>query len=162
MKQTSFAEMQCSIARTLEVIGPWWSFLIIRDAFMGARRFKDFERSLGIPKNTLTKRLKLLVEDGLLEKGPGRDGSKYAEYRLTEKGRDLFPVLLALTQWGDKWAAHKDGRTFAIIDRRTGEEVAQQHVRDANGEPIPMQAIGVRPEPGLRDPDLRARFETIA
>ncbi len=148
MKQKSFAEMPCSIARTLEVIGPWWSILIIRDAFMGSRRFRDFERSLGIAKNTLTKRLKLLVDGGLLDKVPASDGSKYVEYQLTEKGRDLFPVMLALTQWGDKWAAHENGRTFVIVDERSGEEIARQQVRDTNGALIPADQIGLRPAMG--------------
>ena len=154
MKQKSFADMPCSIARSLEVIGQWWSFLIIRDAFMGIRRFKDFERSLGIAKNTLTKRLTLLVENGLLEKVPASDGSKYAEYQLTEKGRDLFPVMLALTQWGDKWAEHENGRTFVIIDERSGQEIAHQRVRDESGELIPADKIGLKPAPGKRPAGL--------
>ncbi|MEO1046286.1 MAG: helix-turn-helix domain-containing protein [Pseudomonadota bacterium] len=144
MQQKSFADMQCSIARTLEIIGPWWSFLIIRDAFMGVRRFRDFERSLGIAKNTLTKRLNQLVDAGLLHKAPASDGSKYAEYQLTQKGLELFPVILSLTQWGDKWAKHKDGRTFMIIDKRSGEEIATQQIRDADGKLVPPGSIGVR------------------
>ncbi|WOE75215.1 winged helix-turn-helix transcriptional regulator [Alterisphingorhabdus coralli] len=144
MQPKSFADMQCSIARTLEMIGPWWSFLIIRDAFMGVRRFRDFERSLGIAKNTLTKRLNQLVDAGLLQKAPASDGSKYAEYQLTQKGRELFPVILSLTQWGDKWAEHEDGRTFMIIDKRNGEEIVRQEVHDAEGRLVPSSAIGVR------------------
>ena len=144
MKQKSFADMRCSIARALDVIGPWWTFLILRDAFMGVRRFKDFERSLGIAKNTLSNRLKLLVDNGLLDKTPGADGSKYSEYQLTEKGKELFPILTALAQWGDKWAAHEDGPSFTIIDKRSGSPIPQQVIVDDTGNPIPEKAIGVR------------------
>ena len=144
MKHASFAEMRCSIARTLEMIGPWWAFLILRDAFMGVRRFKDFERSLGIAKNTLASRLKLLVENGLLDKVAASDGSKYSEYQLTQKGQELFPILLAISQWGDRWAAHEDGPRFATVDTRDGAEIPPQMIMDADGAPIPPSAIGVR------------------
>lgn len=144
MKQKSFSDMRCSIARTLEAIGPWWTFLILRDAFMGVRRFKDFERSLGIAKNTLTNRLKLLVENGLLERAAAADGSKYSEYHLTEKGRDLFPILLAMTQWGEKWAAHEDGPSFAIIDKLTNQALPRQVPMDGSGKPIPAGRIGMK------------------
>ncbi|MEO1029721.1 MAG: helix-turn-helix domain-containing protein, partial [Pseudomonadota bacterium] len=109
MKTKSFSDMQCSIARTLEQVGSWWSLLVIREAMMGARRFKHFEAALGIAKNTLTSRLNELVENGILEKGPAKDGSSYEEYTLTQKGRELGPVMMALAQWGDKWAQHKNG-----------------------------------------------------
>lgn len=144
MKQKSFADMRCSIARSLEIIGPWWSFLIIRDAFMGVSRFKDFERSLGIAKNTLSNRLKLLVENGLLDKTADPNGSKYAEYHLTEKGRDLFPVLVAITQWGDKWAVHEDGPSFDIIDKRTDCSIPPLALLGSDGQPLPEDAIGVK------------------
>lgn len=143
MKHASFADMRCSIARALEMIGPWWTFMILRDAFMGIRRFKDFERSLGIAKNTLTTRLRHLVDNGLLDKVPGADGSKYSEYQLTEKGRELFPILLAMSQWGDKWAGHEDGPLFTIIDRRDGLPLPPQVIRDRAGSPIPAAAIGL-------------------
>ncbi|MEM9178290.1 MAG: helix-turn-helix domain-containing protein, partial [Pseudomonadota bacterium] len=93
MKTKSFSNMQCSIARALEHVGSWWSLLIIRDAMMGARRFKHFQKSLGIAKNTLTSRLNDLIAGDILEKVPASDGSSYEEYRLTERGRDLAPVI---------------------------------------------------------------------
>lgn len=148
MKQKSFSDMRCSVARALEMIGPWWAFLILRDAFMGVRRFRDFERSLGIAKNTLSNRLKLLVDNGLLDKVPAADGSKYAEYQLTDKARELFPILVAVAQWGDKWAVHEDGPSFVIIDKRDGEPIPHQTITDRSGRPIPEAAIGVKPGPG--------------
>ena len=87
--------MPCSIAQTLESVGSWWSLLIVRDAMMGARRFKDFERSLGISKNTLTNRLNDLVRNGILKRVSASDGTRYEEYVLTPAGLDLAPVLIA-------------------------------------------------------------------
>ena len=144
MKTKSFADMQCSIARSLEQVGPWWSLLIIRDAGMGARRFKHFEKSLGIAKNTLASRLAHLVEAGIMEKVPAADGTSYEEYLLTDKGRELTPVLLALAQWGDRWAVHEAGPSFAFIDDQTGEEVSRIWPRRENGEKIELAEIGLK------------------
>ncbi len=95
--------MDCSVARTLDIVGEWWSLLIIRDAFLGARRFDDFQRRTGIARNILSLRLERLVQDGILERRPYQERPLRHEYRLTEKGRDLFEVLTALRQWGDRW-----------------------------------------------------------
>lgn len=139
--------MQCSIARSLEQVGPWWSMLIVRDALMGVRRFGQFQRSLGIGKNTLSIRLADLVESGILAKMPAQDGSAYDEYELTEKGRDLAPVLLAMAQWGDKWAVHEDGPSFAIHDRATGTPIPRIQPRRANGKAIaPEDIVLQRPQ----------------
>ena len=148
MRATSFGDMPCSIARSLDVIGPWWALLIIRDAFMGVRRFKDFEKSLRIAKNTLTTRLNSLVDGGILERVPDPQGSQYLEYQLTEKGLALFPVIVALSQWGDKWAVHEDGPSFEIIDTRDGEPIPQQAIQGRDGLPIPPEHLGQRAGPG--------------
>lgn len=148
MRATSFGDMPCSIARSLDVIGPWWALLIIRDAFMGIRRFKDFEKSLRIAKNTLTTRLNSLVDGGILERVPDPQGSQYLEYQLTEKGLALFPVIVALSQWGDKWAVHEDGPSFEIIDTRDGEPIPQQAIQGRDGLPIPPEYLGQRAGPG--------------
>jgi len=100
MKRTSHEAAPCPIARSLDVIGDWWTLLIVRDAKAGKRRFGEFQRSLGMAKNVLASRLHALVADGILELGPASDGSAYLEYALTDKGRDLYPVLAALRQWG--------------------------------------------------------------
>src|SRR5689334_20385169 len=99
MKRTSFAKDECPVARSLETVGDWWSLLIIRDAFVGKKRFGEFQRSLGVAKNILTVRLKKLVADGVLEMAPASDGSAYSEYVLTDKGRRLFLVIVALGEW---------------------------------------------------------------
>jgi DNA-binding HxlR family transcriptional regulator len=95
--------MNCSVARTLEVVGEWWSLLIVRDALLGVRRFDDFQQRLGISRNILTQRLQRLVEQGVLDRIPYQDNPPRHEYRLTDKGRDLWLVLTAMRQWGEKW-----------------------------------------------------------
>src|ERR671919_3186160 len=105
MPRKDFSEMPCSVARTLEVIGDRWTILILRDAFYGVRRFDDLRRGLGVARNILTDRLSKLVEHGVLERVPYQDPPPRFEYRLTEKGRDLWHVVTAVRQWGDRWAA---------------------------------------------------------
>lgn len=156
MKTKSFSDMQCSIARTLELVGSWWSLLIIRDAMMGARRFKHFEASLGIAKNTLTKRLAELIKSGILETAAGQNGSAYDEYQLTKKGRDLAPVLIALAQWGDKWAVHPKGPSFEFIDVATGDDLSAVVPRRADGEALAPGDIGIRPaRANLQNPSVQ-------
>jgi DNA-binding HxlR family transcriptional regulator len=99
LKRTSLKEEQCAVARSLDIIGDWWTLLIVRDALGGLRRFGEFQRSLGTAKNLLSTRLRALVAEGLMENAPASDGSAYQEYVLTEKGRALAPVLIALGQW---------------------------------------------------------------
>ena len=101
VKRTSLAGDPCPIARSLDAIGDWWSLLIIRDAFLGARRFGEFQRKLGLAKNILSARLHALVDRGILATAPASDGSNYREYVLTPKGRGLFPILVALRQWSE-------------------------------------------------------------
>src|SRR5262245_44504994 len=100
--KTDLSELNCSLARTLEVVGDWWTLLIIRDAFLGVSRFGDFQRSLGIAKNILSTRLERLTESGIMARG-GSDARP--TYQLTERGRELMPALVALMQWGDRWVS---------------------------------------------------------
>src|SRR6266480_4232173 len=96
VQRTSFEDMNCSVAQCLEVVGDWWSLLIVRDAFLGVRRFDDFQARLGIPRNTLNQRLGHLVDTGVLKRVPYHDHPLRSEYRLTDKGRDLFHVITAM------------------------------------------------------------------
>ena len=109
MRKRSFADINCPIAQTLELVGEWWTLLIIRNAFCGMRRFDDFQRHLDISSNILSARLQSLVASGILLRQPAPDDGRAVEYTLTNKGRALYPVLLALTQWGETWAPHPDG-----------------------------------------------------
>src|SRR5260370_1212975 len=108
MQRTSFEDMTCSVAQTLDVVGEWWSLLIVRDAFLGVTRFDDFQARLGISRNILTRRLTHLVDNGILKRAPYQDHPPRSEYRLTDKGRDLWHVVTAMRQWGDRWAARGD------------------------------------------------------
>ena len=109
MKRTSVAHLNCSVAQTLEVVGEWWTLLIVRNLMCGQRRFEAIQADLGIARNILSDRLSTLVEHGIVEQVKYQDHPERFEYRLTDKGRDLFPVIAALMAWGDKWAA-PDGR----------------------------------------------------
>src|SRR5882672_2675775 len=119
MERKSFGRMQCPIARSLERVGEWWSILILRDAFAGLTRFDQFQTSLDIAPNMLTRRLKSLVEAGLLERRRYSERPPRDEYLLTERGRDFRPVLWSLLAWGNKHLA-PEGKSVIIVDGETG------------------------------------------
>lgn len=107
MTPRSLSEMECSIARTLDVVGERWSLLILRDAFYGVSRFDDFQRDLGVARNILTDRLAKLVDSGVLERVQYEQRPPRFEYKLTRKGRELLPVLLTMMHWGDRWSGEE-------------------------------------------------------
>lgn len=109
MKWQALSEQTCSIARTLSVLGDRWTMMVVRNAFLGIRRFDDFQSNLGITRHVLSDRLKRLVEHDILKKTPYHDRQERFEYRLTDKGRDLYPILLTLAAWGDKWMDEGNG-----------------------------------------------------
>lgn len=113
MKHKSFSQETCPISRCLSVIGEWWVLLIVREAFYGVKKFADFQARLGIAKNILTIRLKQLVKDGILQLD--NTSGKRSQYVLTEKGRDLVYVLLAISQWGSKWLFSSAGRHSILL-----------------------------------------------
>ena len=133
MRRKSLSGAACPIARTLDVIGDWWSLLIVRDALRGMSRFSEFEKSLGVSKNILTRRLRSLVKQGILELSPASDGSAYQEYRLTPKGRGLFKVLVAMGQWGHENAAAPAGSRMIMVDREHRRPVRKLEVRASDG-----------------------------
>jgi DNA-binding HxlR family transcriptional regulator len=110
----TYSDQDCSVARALEVVGERWTILILRDAFRGVHRFDDFQRSLGVARNVLHTRLRRLVEEGLLERRRYQDHPPRHEYRLTDRGDDLWPVLLALMQWGDRHRSEGDPAPRAV------------------------------------------------
>ncbi len=159
MERTSFSKWNCSVAQCLEVVGEWWSMLIVRDAFMGIRRFDDFQRDLGISRNILNQRLNHLVEFGVLSKEPYCERPLRYQYRLTEKGRDLWPVLTAIRQWGDTYQA-PDGPPVELVHKGCGHtSTAVMHCSVCN-EPIEAGDMKVAPGPGYKGdsilPVLRA------
>jgi len=155
MRRTSFDDANCAIARSLDVLGDWWTLLIVRDAFFGVRRFADFQRSLGISKNVLSDRLRALVEHGVLDRvDVGEHGERF-EYTLTPKGEALLPVLTTLREWGDAWIFGEGNEPLVMTDRATGRPLALTTVRDADGNPLSRRDIRARSGPGA-DPRTRA------
>jgi DNA-binding HxlR family transcriptional regulator len=135
MQHKSFGNMQCPIARSLERVGEWWSILILRDAFHGLTRFDQFQKSLDIAPNMLTRRLNGLVESGLLERRRYSERPPRDEYVLTERGRDFRPVLWALLAWGNKHFA-PEGASVVLIDSETGAEIDPMLVDRSSGRPL--------------------------
>ncbi len=133
VKRTSFGRDACPVARALDMIGDWWSLLIIRDAFDGVRRFGEFQNSLGIAKGMLATRLRDLTERGILETVPASDGSAYREYVLTERGRGLFLVIVALRQWGEDHLYRPGEQRSELVEAATGNRVARLALRSAEG-----------------------------
>ena len=145
MRLTRLDQMPCSIARTLDTVGEWWTMLIVRDAAVGITRFEDFHRRLGIARTVLAARLDRLVESGILERRPYQDHPPRSEYVLTERGRDLTPVLVSLMQWGDKWAAHEDGPPVELVHRTCGQVMSPHYHCDQCGEVVGPADFGPRP-----------------
>src|SRR5208282_2003903 len=119
MRRTSFGNLQCPIARSLERVGEWWSILILRDAFLGSTRFEQFQKSLQIASTSLTRRLNTLVEAGMLERRRYSERPPRDEYLLTARGRDFRPVLWSLLAWGNRHFA-PEGPAVVIVDAETG------------------------------------------
>jgi DNA-binding HxlR family transcriptional regulator len=121
MRLTSLEDWNCSIARTLDVVGEWWTLLILRDAFLGTRRFDDFQSSLGLARSVLTARLQKLTEHGVLERRPYSEHPPRYEYHLTAKGRALFPVIASMLRWGDDWAPAPGGPPRILVHDSCGQ-----------------------------------------
>ena len=146
MQRKSFGSMPCPIARSLERVGEWWSMLILRDALHGMTRFDEFQKSLGIAPNMLTRRLDALVEAGLLERRRYSERPPRDEYVLTARGRDFRPVLIALMAWGNRHFA-PEGASVHLVDTRTGAAVEPILVDRATGRPIKQPEFALAPGP---------------
>jgi DNA-binding HxlR family transcriptional regulator len=153
--------MNCSVAQALEVLGDWWTLLIVREAFLGSTRFADFERELPISKNVLTRRLQHLVERGVLVRvDVGQHGPRH-EYRLSPMGKDLASLLTALRQWADRWVTGEGNEPVLLVDRRTGRPLPRMRIVDEQGEPVPPREIRLVPGPGAT-PTTLERFARAA
>lgn len=139
--------MSCSIARTLEQVGDWWTLLIIREALSGTRRFGEFQSHLGIAPNVLTQRLQDLVHNGILEVTTASENGRALDYRLTDKGRDLFPIIVALAQWGDRHAPAPGGPPVVIVDRDHQRPIAPLQVRSDDGRVLQARDVAVKLNP---------------
>jgi DNA-binding HxlR family transcriptional regulator len=150
MRQTSFAQMACSMARSLELIGDWWTPLIIRDLQLGVDRFDALADDLGISRNLLTTRLAHLAEHGIVARRRYQEHPPRDSYVLTEAGQDLWPVLMALTAWGDRWATAEAGPPLLFEHRRCGHRFTPTVSCDACGEAVDPTEVTAVPGPGAQ------------
>jgi DNA-binding HxlR family transcriptional regulator len=140
--------VNCSIAKSLAVIGERWSLLIIREAVMGSTRFDEFQARLGIARNILNARLLALVKGGILDKQISTENARISHYRLTDKGRDLLPVLVSIMQWGDRWI-HKDiGAPIVLLDRKSRKELTTLGLSTQKGKPVLFEDMVITAGPG--------------
>tara|TARA_B110000091_G_C13622500_1_gene393608 strand:- start:19 stop:480 length:462 start_codon:yes stop_codon:yes gene_type:complete len=153
MKHTSFKDMNCSLAQSLEIVGERWSLLIIRDTAFGIRRFDHIQQSLGIARNILTQRLSKLTNEGILVKARGKAGRM--EYQLTDKGWDLQPLLLSLFQWGEKYQPHPEGERMCFVDSTSGNPIQPMAVRSSDGRLLKSADVWAKRGPGLNKEIVR-------
>ncbi|MGD6747119.1 winged helix-turn-helix transcriptional regulator [Streptomyces sp. BH106] len=163
MRRTSFADWPCSIARTMDLLGDWWTPLVLREAFYGITRFDVFQQELGIARTTLAERLRRLVEAGLMEKRAYDSAPVRHDYVLTEKGRDFFGVLAAMNAWGNRWLSGEEGAPVVFEHDRCGHAAEAEVVCGHCGEPLTAEDTHARMGPGYpeklaRRPDIAARF----
>jgi DNA-binding HxlR family transcriptional regulator len=150
VKRTPFADWPCSVARTVDILGDWWTPLVLRESYLGVRRFDDFQHRLGIGRNILTQRLGRLVDEGLLARRPYQERPLRHEYVLTDKGRDFYPVMAAITRWGDAWLDGGEGPPVILHHTRCDHDMHAEVVCSECGEPIEVREVRARPGPGLR------------
>ena len=158
VERKSFADMHCSVAQCLEVVGEWWSLLIVRDAFLGCTRFDQFQERLGISRNILHQRLARLVEAGILEKVAYSEHPPRYDYRLTAKGRDLWPVLTTMRQWGDKHAA-PNGPPLQVVHKDCGHVSEALLTCSVCGEQIGVRDVRAVSGPGDVDALMDSRSQ---
>lgn len=154
MQRSSFADMTCSVARTLDIIGEWWTLLILRDVFYGVRRFEALRSHLGISRKVLTARLERLTDEGILIKAPYQEKPTRYEYRLTQKGLDLLPVLLALMNWGDRWMADADTTPVIFVHKDCGQETTPKVVCSCCGGELNARNIYPKAGPGAPEEEV--------
>ena len=150
MRWRDIGDMTCSVARALSVVGDRWTLLVLRDAFLGVRRFEDFQDDLGATRHRLADRLRKLVAHGVLERVRYGDRPPRFEYRLTEKGRDLYPVVVSLTRWGDRWMADRDGPPVELVHRGCGRRIVPTLTCPECKEPVGARDMRAQPGPALR------------
>jgi len=149
MRWDEIETQNCSIARSLSVVGDRWTLLILRECFLGVRRFEDFQAHLGVARHRLSDRLGRLVEDGVLKKVPYQDKPPRHEYRLTEKGKDLYPVLLSLVRWGDRWMDQGRGAPVVYRHNTCGHMTTPVLACSECGEALAAHEVTPLAGPGL-------------
>lgn len=160
LKSEKYDPFRRSVGHVLDVIGEGWSILIIREAFLGTRRFEEFQGRLGIARNILTTRLKKLCANEILDRVPVKEGAKRHEYILTRKGKDMMPLLVALTQWGDKWVYGENNEPLIFLDRDQREPIASVQVFSAAGKVLRPRDVMIKAGPGAT-PEAIERIEEL-
>ena len=150
MRWRDIGDLTCSIARSLSVVGDRWTLLILREAFLRTRRFEDFQAHLGMTRHRLADRLRKLVGHGILERVRYAEHPPRYEYRLTDKGRDLYPVIAALVTWGDRWMAGDAGAPIELVHRQCGRTITPTLVCPDCHEPIAARDMQARLGPALQ------------
>jgi DNA-binding HxlR family transcriptional regulator len=141
MLGNDYPGQNCSIARTLEIVGERWSLLVLRDVFLGVHRFDALQRDLGVARNVLAARLERLVGEGILEKAPYQERPTRHEYRLTEKGLDLWPIFVELLRWGDRHAPGPEGPPVLLRHRDCGGLLGDHRICERCGAPLGVRDI---------------------
>lgn len=154
MYRKRFDEMNCAAAQALEQIGDWWTLLLVREAFYGTTTFSGFLERLGIAKNVLTERLKRLVELDIIRREQPKPGVERYTYHLTDKGRELLPILVGLMQWGDKWVFGEKHEPIRLLDRLHQRPIRKISVTAADGRPLGITDLRIRPGPGADEGTL--------
>jgi DNA-binding HxlR family transcriptional regulator len=144
VRRTRFDRSPCPIARATDLVGDWWTPLVLREAFFGRQRFEDIQRALGLPRAVLAKRLERLVAEGLMAKAPYSERPLRHEYHLTEKGRAFLDVLAAMWRWGSDWLWGEKGPPVALVDPETGREVRPVVIDEHTGERLDFRRLRVR------------------
>lgn len=176
MKRTSFSTWPCSIARTVDLLGDWWTPLVLREAYYGVCRFEEIQRALRIGRNILTQRLRRLCDEGMMERVKYQDRPARHEYVLTDKGKDFFPVIAATVRWGDTWLAGKNGPPVLLLHRTCGAETHAEVVCSECQQPLKLKDVEAHLGPGFparlrrqaagmdrwRDAPPRARLEVTS
>lgn len=150
MRKASFADMHCSVARALEIVGEWWTLLILRDCFLGIRHFDDFVERLGISRNILTTRLDTLVNAGIIERRPYDNSRRRFDYLLTDKGLALWPVMTTLRQWGDEWILGAGNEPLLLEHRDHDHLTTALMTCNVCGERLDAQSVHPIPGPSTK------------
>jgi DNA-binding HxlR family transcriptional regulator len=146
---SGIADEHCSVARTLAVLGERWTLLVLKHSFLGTRRFEDFQGQMGVARNVLSDRLQRLVDDGILERRQYQERPVRHEYKLTQKGRDLYPVLVSLMRWGDQYNA-PEGPPIVLVHEKCGHEADPQLTCTHCGEELDPREMRPLAGPGAQ------------
>jgi DNA-binding HxlR family transcriptional regulator len=157
VKRTETADWPCTIARSVDLLGDHWNLLIIRQACLGTRRFDDFQAALGTGRNILSRRLTRLVDEGLLDRVEYRARPVRHEYRLTDKGRDVYPILAAMAAWGERWLTGPEGTPLVLHHAACGHDMHAVVVCSECDEPLDVREVRAKAGPGSRSPAANPR-----